>query len=87
MQFHHCAHSLLPRNAGWEGIESMDCAVICILGSKIIVHQICSGYTLLAVGLYIRGIGPLGRKIVVILFSRKYQQSYARSISSSDVYP
>ena len=48
-KFHHSAHSLLPCNAELEGIESVDCAVICILGSKIIVHQICSSYTLLAV--------------------------------------
>ena len=48
-KFHHSAHSLLPYNAEWEGIKSVDCAAICILGSKIIVHQICTCFTLLAV--------------------------------------
>ena len=45
----YSAHSLLPHNAGWEGIEILHWAVICILGSKILVHQISTIFSRLDV--------------------------------------
>ena len=45
----HSPHSLFPPTQHYREGESVHCDGICILGSKIIVHQIWIGSTLLAV--------------------------------------
>ena len=47
----HSPHSLFPPTQHYREGESVHCDGICILGSKIIVHQIWIGSTLLAVAL------------------------------------